>query len=206
LTHSYEQLEYLGDGVLSLLIADYLYKEFSLYDEGLLSQCKSLLQSNIFLAIRFLRKLVTYDEAGNTSILSASSILLCLLDDSFDIMENFISHLIIIPPQNDLMIAFYVQKYYASLGNPQLKNKSSHTINNYINIEFIPSPNQMKHIADIYESLLGATFLVNSCNIEVSLIYWLYENILIYRRDVGTVFKMISKVFASFYYRRNSIT
>ncbi|XP_053993209.1 uncharacterized protein LOC128884142 isoform X2 [Hylaeus volcanicus] len=166
LTHSYEQLEYLGDGVLSLLITDYLYKEFPLYDEGMLSNCKSLLQSNIFLAIRFLRKLVTHNEQVNISVIPASGILLCLLDDSFDMMENFVTQLITIPLQDDPMIAFYLQKYYITLANPDAKTKPSQTIHNYIDIASLPTLQQMKRIADVYESLLGATFLVTSCNLE----------------------------------------
>jgi len=49
---SNERLEFLGDAVLSLAVADYLYMKFPSEKEGKLSQLKSLLVSKKFLAFR----------------------------------------------------------------------------------------------------------------------------------------------------------
>lgn len=45
-----ERLEFLGDAVLELIVTDYLYKTFPLFNEGKLSQIRSLIVSAKFLS------------------------------------------------------------------------------------------------------------------------------------------------------------
>ncbi|MDE2590199.1 MAG: ribonuclease III, partial [Patescibacteria group bacterium] len=40
---SNERLEFLGDSILSFLVSDYLYKEYPAYNEGILTNLRSLL-------------------------------------------------------------------------------------------------------------------------------------------------------------------
>eukprot|EP00914_Ancora_sagittata_P014595 GHVO01028565.1.p1 GENE.GHVO01028565.1~~GHVO01028565.1.p1 ORF type:complete len:511 (-),score=96.86 GHVO01028565.1:113-1645(-) len=59
LSQSYQRLEFLGDSALSLLLTEWLYKGFPAYREGPLSVIKNVIQSNIYLAIKMLRRLAT---------------------------------------------------------------------------------------------------------------------------------------------------
>ncbi len=54
LTDAYEQLEFLGDSVIGLIAAEYLFREYPDEDEGKLTQIKSLLVSGEVLSQRAL--------------------------------------------------------------------------------------------------------------------------------------------------------
>ena len=45
-----ERLEYLGDAVLELVVAEYLFKRFPHYDEGQLTQLRAALVNTVSLA------------------------------------------------------------------------------------------------------------------------------------------------------------
>jgi ribonuclease-3 len=48
--HDNERLEYLGDAVLELVVGEYLFKRFPLYDEGQLTQLRAALVNTVSLA------------------------------------------------------------------------------------------------------------------------------------------------------------
>ena len=49
--HDNERLEYLGDAVLELVVGDYLFRRFPVYDEGQLTQLRAALVNTTSLAM-----------------------------------------------------------------------------------------------------------------------------------------------------------
>ncbi len=68
---SYERLEYLGDAVLGLIVAEYLYSHYPFKEEGFLTEIRSKIVSrealnNLGITIG-LRELVQYNQRSRTS-------------------------------------------------------------------------------------------------------------------------------------------
>ncbi|MEP6512534.1 MAG: ribonuclease III [Parafilimonas sp.] len=103
-----ERLEYLGDTVLSTVIADYLFKKYPYKDEGFLTEMRSKMvnrQQLNEIAIKMgLKKLTFYNKFDNS--LKASQIFgnaleaiigAIYLDKGYDRTRKWILHRIIIP-------------------------------------------------------------------------------------------------------------
>jgi ribonuclease-3 len=102
---SYERLEFLGDAVLSTIIADYLFKKFPFKDEGFLTKMRSKIVSRNQLnklSVRFgLQKFIDADfgfSKNNHSVhgdVFEALIGAIYLDKGYKFVSNFIQHKII---------------------------------------------------------------------------------------------------------------
>jgi ribonuclease-3 len=102
---SYERLEFLGDAVLSIVIADYLFKKFPFKDEGFLTKMRSRVVSRAQLnklSVRFgLQKFIETDFGFNKNNHSVNGdvfealIGAIYLDKGYDFTLHFVHHKVI---------------------------------------------------------------------------------------------------------------
>jgi ribonuclease-3 len=84
-TDSYERLEFFGDSVLGFVIAQYLYEQFPLWDQGMLSKAKATIVQETPLAEAALRLgLDAYVEISPTEESSGARQRPSLLADTFE--------------------------------------------------------------------------------------------------------------------------
>lgn len=76
LRYSYERLEFGGDNLLSELVTQWLVEAFAEFREGPLSQARSVLLGNNFLARKMVRRLLAYNEVHQSHQLKVSSLVL----------------------------------------------------------------------------------------------------------------------------------
>lgn len=108
---SNERLEFLGDSVLSLSVAEYLYDEFPDRDEGFLTKVRAKLVNKMTLAdaaekIKLAKYVLLSNNVKNTFLPGAKTILsdalealigAIYLDNGLDAAKNFIEKVLIIP-------------------------------------------------------------------------------------------------------------
>lgn len=123
---SNERLEYLGDSVLSLVIADYLFKDFPNEDEGFLTKTRSQIVNRIALANAAERiDLIDYMLVSNNFILHSSKGAQSIVSNALEALigaiyvdkglvpaTKFIEKVIINPSIKDRL--FLVDKNYKS--------------------------------------------------------------------------------------------
>lgn len=123
---SNERLEYLGDSVLSLVIAEYLFKDFPNEDEGFLTKTRSQIVNRIAMAnaaekinlIDYMlvnTNFTAYSSKGAQSVVSNALEALIgaiYLDKGLVVARKFIEKVIIIPSIKDKL--FLVDKNYKS--------------------------------------------------------------------------------------------
>ncbi|NWF90305.1 MAG: ribonuclease III [Ignavibacteriaceae bacterium] len=108
---SNERLEFLGDSVLSLAVAEYLYDEFPDKDEGFLTKVRAKLVNKMILAeaaekIKLVRFILLSNNVKNTFLPGAKTILsdalealigAIYLDSGLESAKNFIQEILIEP-------------------------------------------------------------------------------------------------------------
>lgn len=108
---SNERLEFLGDSVLSLTVAEYLFEEFPDKDEGFLTKVRSKLVNKVTLAeaadkIQLVRFVLLSNNVKNTFMLGAKTILsdalealigAIYIDSGLDSVKKFIYRILIEP-------------------------------------------------------------------------------------------------------------
>ncbi len=119
---SNERLEFLGDSILSFLVSEYLYKTYSTFDEGILTNLRSLLVNtkslaNVAASLQFgsyLKLSKGEEESGgrkNESILAncfESFIGALFLDSGIEAVRDFLNDVLF--PQATLLIENKVLK------------------------------------------------------------------------------------------------
>ena len=90
-TEAYEQLEFLGDSVIGLVVAEYLFKKYPDSAEGKLTQIKSLLVSGEVLSQKALElELGQYILMGDGEIRSGGRKRRSILEDTFEALVGAI--------------------------------------------------------------------------------------------------------------------
>ncbi len=108
---SNERLEFLGDSVLSLAVAEYLFEEFPIRDEGFLTKVRAKLVNKMTLAdaaekIKLVRFILISNNVKNTFMPGSKTILsdafealigAVYLDNGLDASKEFINRVLIEP-------------------------------------------------------------------------------------------------------------
>jgi ribonuclease-3 len=84
-SESYERLEFFGDSILGMVVAEYLYEHFPIWDQGTLSKAKATVVQEAPLAEAALRlKLDRFIEVASSERLPGGSIRPSILADVFE--------------------------------------------------------------------------------------------------------------------------
>ena len=89
---SYERLEYLGDSVIHLIIAEYLYKRYTIDDEGFMTKLRSKIENKEMLSF-FSKKLELHNFAIISNPIESVGGRYNNINISEDIFESFVGAL-----------------------------------------------------------------------------------------------------------------
>lgn len=157
---SYERLEFLGDSILALAITGWLYRQFPEFKEGHLSQSKSILQGNSFLARKFIRRLIDYNERNRVGI----KISQVLINESphRTAVDQLIPLFKLHESKNDFEECF---KETVKAKEKGLKRTGKHC--ETLSDECTLNLQKYKNVADLYESFIAALYIDNGFDIQV---------------------------------------
>lgn len=180
---SYERLEFLGDSILALLITEWLHERFPEFREGPLSQAKSTLQANNFLARKLIRRVNKYAK-DNKRALNPSGILIAelpsirLIDELQELFESRDSNDDFEDcwRESEENKKMEKKKNLEKTGHEDAKTedqnkKTSNSILQNVETRVVPqlslNMQKYKRVADVYESLIAATFIDSGFDIRV---------------------------------------
>eukprot|EP00918_Siedleckia_nematoides_P099086 GHVU01216856.1.p1 GENE.GHVU01216856.1~~GHVU01216856.1.p1 ORF type:complete len:479 (-),score=74.87 GHVU01216856.1:333-1652(-) len=146
---SYERFEFLGDAILAPLVVEFLYRKFPTFREGPLSAAKSVLLSNLFLALKMARRLDRRNVPLEAALVSQAEVGQTALNEEMN--ERIRSH----KPEHRADFAFVASRIFGKARNEE------------------EAPTRKPRLADLYEALVAVTAI--DCRFDLEAVWDVLE-------------------------------